>query len=250
MTFGEKLFKLRKEKGFSQEALAEKLNTTRQAISKWENNQGYPETEKLLILSNIFEVSVDDLLKENTEQISSNENGYYVSKECADGFLSFRKKTTKRTAAGVAIMVFSGVPYYLFIDNRLVSITLACVFIVAGLAFILSMSFMGNPYRKLKSERLFFDPAYFSSLTKTYETHKRKYIALILLGICLILVAGVMEFANTANFPLVEIQCILVASSVYLFIYVIGIVDTYDILLRNEERMESFYFKLIKKIKK
>ena len=92
MTFGEKLFKLRKEKGFSQEALAEKLNTTRQAISKWENNQGYPETEKLLMLSNIFELSVDDLLKENTGSLSSNENGYYVSKECAEGFLSFHKK--------------------------------------------------------------------------------------------------------------------------------------------------------------
>lgn len=71
MTFGEKLFKLRKEKGFSQEALAEKLNTTRQAISKWENNQGYPETEKLLMLSNIFELSVDDLLKENTGSLKN-----------------------------------------------------------------------------------------------------------------------------------------------------------------------------------
>lgn len=68
MTFGEKLFKLRKDKGFSQEALAEQLNTTRQAISKWENNQVYPETDKLLMLSNIFEVSVDSLLKENAEQ--------------------------------------------------------------------------------------------------------------------------------------------------------------------------------------
>ena len=45
MTFGERLFKLRKEKGLSQESLAEQLNTTRQAISKWENNQGYPETD-------------------------------------------------------------------------------------------------------------------------------------------------------------------------------------------------------------
>ena len=71
MTFGEKRFKLRKEKGFSQEALAEKLNTTRQAISKWENNQGYPETEKLLMLSNIFELSVDDLLKENTGSLKN-----------------------------------------------------------------------------------------------------------------------------------------------------------------------------------
>ena len=42
MTFGEKLFKLRKERGLSQEALAEQLGTTRQAVSKWENHQGYP----------------------------------------------------------------------------------------------------------------------------------------------------------------------------------------------------------------
>ena len=62
MTFGEKLFKLRKEKGLSQEALAEQVGTTRQAISKWENNQGFPETEKLLQLSNIFEISTDYLL--------------------------------------------------------------------------------------------------------------------------------------------------------------------------------------------
>ena len=61
MTFGEKLFKLRKEKGLSQEALAEQIGTTRQAISKWENNQGFPETEKLLQLSNIFETSIDFL---------------------------------------------------------------------------------------------------------------------------------------------------------------------------------------------
>ena len=64
MSLGEKIFKLRKEKGISQEALAEQIGTTRQAISKWENNQGFPETEKLLQLSNIFEVSTDYLLKD------------------------------------------------------------------------------------------------------------------------------------------------------------------------------------------
>lgn len=64
MNLGEKIFKLRKEKGLSQEALAEQIGTTRQAVSKWENNQGFPETEKLLQLSNIFEVSTDFLLKD------------------------------------------------------------------------------------------------------------------------------------------------------------------------------------------
>ena len=83
MTFGEKLFKLRKSRGMSQEALAEQLHTTRQAISRWANDQGYPETEKLLLLSNIFEVSVDSLLKENTGQAMPSEEGYYVSRERA-----------------------------------------------------------------------------------------------------------------------------------------------------------------------
>lgn len=250
MNFGEKLFKLRKEKGLSQEALAEKLNTTRQAISKWENNQGYPETEKLLILSNIFGVSVDNLLKENPEQINSNENGYYVSKECAEGFLSFHKKTTKYTAIGVALMILGGVPYFLFQDNRVVSITLACGFIVAGLAFILSMAFMGNPYKKLKSERLLFDPSYFSCLAEAHEAQKKKYIALILLGVSLILLAGILSFTNIPVFPINEIQCLLTACSVYLFIYVIGVIDIYDILLRSEERMESTYWRVIKRIRK
>ena len=81
MSLGEKIFKLRKEKGISQEALAEQIGTTRQAISKWENNQGFPETEKLLQLSNIFEVSTDYLLKDEKIVKDSEERGYYVSKE-------------------------------------------------------------------------------------------------------------------------------------------------------------------------
>ena len=54
---------MEKEKGLSR-SLAEK-NTTRQAISKWKNGQGYPETEKLLMIGNSYGVSMDDLLKES-----------------------------------------------------------------------------------------------------------------------------------------------------------------------------------------
>ena len=81
MTFGEKLFKLRKEKGLSQEQLAEQMNTTRQAVSKWENDQGFPETEKLMMLGNIFSVSIDYLLKNSGEADGPAAGGYYVSRE-------------------------------------------------------------------------------------------------------------------------------------------------------------------------
>lgn len=91
MTFGEKLYKLRKEKEMSQEALAEQVHTTRQAISKWENNQGFPETEKLMIISNIFEVSIDYLLKCSEELPLPSIDGYYVSREKAEAWILHEK---------------------------------------------------------------------------------------------------------------------------------------------------------------
>lgn len=121
MSLGEKIFKLRKEKGISQEALAEQIGTTRQAISKWENNQGFPETEKLLQLSNIFEVSTDYLLKDEKTVKNSEERGYYVSKEMSIGFIANQKKLGLYLALGVMLCIFAGMPYTLFLDNMILS---------------------------------------------------------------------------------------------------------------------------------
>lgn len=64
MTIGEKIQKLRKQRGLSQEALAEKVLVTRQTISKWELNQSTPDLEFIVQLSGIFGVSADYLIKE------------------------------------------------------------------------------------------------------------------------------------------------------------------------------------------
>lgn len=61
--FGEFLYELRKEKGFTQSELAEKLGITNKAVSKWETGEAFPETAQLVPLSNIFSVSVDELLR-------------------------------------------------------------------------------------------------------------------------------------------------------------------------------------------
>lgn len=94
MTFGEKLCKLRKEKGLSQELLAEQLGTSRQAISKWENHQGFPEIEKLLQLSDLFGVSTDYLLKNESTHKAEDKPGYYISREMAAGYLANQKKVS------------------------------------------------------------------------------------------------------------------------------------------------------------
>ena len=70
----EKIYKLRKNSGLSQEQLAEQLNVSRQAISKWESGTAVPESEKLITISNYFGVSVDYLLKEEEEQVKPSSN--------------------------------------------------------------------------------------------------------------------------------------------------------------------------------
>jgi len=62
MSFSENLKVLREEKNLSQEQLAELLDVSRQAVSKWENDSGYPETEKLIQIAQKLDVSLDSLL--------------------------------------------------------------------------------------------------------------------------------------------------------------------------------------------
>lgn len=62
MQLGEKIKQLRKEKGYSQEKLAEVLGVSRQAVTKWETDTGIPDIENIVALSKVFELSVDELL--------------------------------------------------------------------------------------------------------------------------------------------------------------------------------------------
>ena len=72
MSFAENLKLIRKERNLSQEELAEILEVSRQAISKWEQGDGYPEVEKLLLLSSKLNVSLDNLMSTKFAQKSSN----------------------------------------------------------------------------------------------------------------------------------------------------------------------------------
>lgn len=71
MDFSEKLLTLRKGKDLTQEQLAEKMDVSRQSISKWEGGQAVPELEKIVALSEIFDVTTDYLLKPSEIDILS-----------------------------------------------------------------------------------------------------------------------------------------------------------------------------------
>ena len=87
MTLGDKLTKLRKENNYTQEQLAEILGVSRQAISKWESDISYPETEKLLKLGELYGCSMDYLLKDGETA--------FVQKSSAFSFERVSKKRIK-----------------------------------------------------------------------------------------------------------------------------------------------------------
>ena len=77
MSLSDNLQNLRKIKNMSQEELAEKLNVSRQAVSKWESGNGYPETEKIISICEIFDCSMDELVKGKiTEDVKKEKNEY------------------------------------------------------------------------------------------------------------------------------------------------------------------------------
>ena len=65
MRLGERLKEYRNQEGLSQEQLAEKLNVSRQAVTKWENDKGIPDIDNLIVISDELNLSLDELLKGN-----------------------------------------------------------------------------------------------------------------------------------------------------------------------------------------
>ena len=78
MKFNEKLIELRKKEGLSQEQLGNKVNVSRQTVSKWELGETTPELEKLMELSKVFNISIDKLVgKEDDETLNEDQRIFY-----------------------------------------------------------------------------------------------------------------------------------------------------------------------------
>lgn len=121
MNFSEKVMVLRKKKGWSQEELADKLDISRQSVSKWESGTSIPDIDKIIMLSQLFAVSTDYLLKEETEEaepaelevVSEEAEAKIVSMEEADRFLNLTKRFALPRAAATALCVLSPIPLLL-----------------------------------------------------------------------------------------------------------------------------------------
>lgn len=158
MKFCEKLQKLRKEKGYSQEELADLLDVSRQAVSKWESGTTYPEMDKLLSLCKIFNVTLDDLTNDevSTEKIkekniNSFSNLVYTLLEMIGKSMEMFKIMNRREVVKCISELFM-----LFIILLLFKIPFNILDESVGKIF---MNFPSDVYRTLFSIWLFFSTA-------------------------------------------------------------------------------------------
>ena len=197
MTLGQKLKALLKDNSMTQEDLAERLGVSRQAVGKWVNDKGIPEVGKLVQISNLFGVSTDYLLKEDCEERnvsrekSVSDDGYYISREMLDGYLSYSRQNVKQITGGISLFMLSNVfgcfDYYNMIMSFLYWITM-----MAGVIIIIWYFFQTKQYQAVKNERLAFDDKVFGEFKKQRESRRKKYTVMIIVGVVVLLASSEM----------------------------------------------------------
>ncbi|MDQ0090461.1 transcriptional regulator with XRE-family HTH domain [Paenibacillus anaericanus] len=259
MSFSEKLLQLRKEKSYSQEALAEKLCTTRQAVSKWENGQGFPETEKLLMIGNLFEVSIDYLLKEGEVKGGVEEHGFYVSQEMAEGYLSHQQKSSNRIATGVCLLIMACLPYLMLRQEPVVYSFLIILLAAGGVVALVSAILKDEErYHVLGKEALMLDQVCVKQLTERLNRLKSRYAAMIIVSAGMVAVGG-MAFllenkgiSEGALVPYYPVCVVLIAMGAYVIIRTSTLWSSYSLLIYNEKhinrRNDGFWRKIRKKL--
>lgn len=242
MTFGEKLQKLRKEAGLSQEEFADQMGVSRQAVSKWERDSGYPETEKIIRMGRIFHVTLDYLLNEGEGQSEdlaeekNEEKGMYVSRETADGFLAFRQRKSLRTGLAWGL-IFGGLCLSIWWTEP--GMILYLVLMIVSVVLLFSVKLADNPYRRIEKEPLVFDEQVKADLNAAFSERKKTAYLLRLTGIVLIAAGILICPLITTWVPLVD-DIIFAAGlaaagvGIFLCIYMTGILRAYRFLMRQE----------------
>ena len=227
MIFADKLIQLRKKSGWSQEELAQQMDVSRQAVSKWEGAQAVPDLEKIIRLSQLFGVSTDYLLKDELETadpvLGAEEPALRrVTLEEANAFLSAKAATARPIALGVLLCILSPICLMLLAamcerPNSGMSEAFASgmgLIILLGMVAVAVTLFVssGNKTGRFEYlEREIFETEY--GVTGMVNQRKAQYKATYdrgnLIGICLCVLSPVSLFFGMAVFPEDELCMVL-----------------------------------------
>lgn len=263
MILAEKITKLRKQNGWSQEELAEQLGISRQSVSKWESGNSIPDLDKIIKMSGIFGVTTDHLLKHDLEEITSTESveiyeetkARRISLDEANAFMNLTRKYAGRIALAVSILILSPVCLILFgglseygkykISENMagaLGIIILLVLVAIGVTILILDGMQLSKYEYLEKEFISLEYGVQGIVEKKKEEYEMTYqrsiaagVALCILGVVPLLAAGAMEAGDLIYVYCVDILLFMVACSVNLFVRSGMIHGSYTKLLQEED---------------
>lgn len=268
MILADKIIELRKKSGLSQEELAEKMNVSRQSVSKWEGAQSIPDLDKIIALSKIFGVSTDYLLKDDFEceeylpaEDADAPSLRKVSMEEANRFLRLNEKCAPRTAFGVMLCILSpvlliilaGISDYRpnFFGDFTVTENFAggvgCVImfliIAAAVTIFITTGQKLKDFEYLEKENIDTEYGVSGMAKERRETYQSKHTTSLILGtvICIISIVPlflVVAMSGDEDFPAVMSMALLLticSFGVYLLTKTSIIKSGFDMLLEEDD---------------
>ena len=242
MSLSENLQNLRKIKNMSQEELAEKLEVSRQAVSKWESGNGYPETEKLISICEIFDCSMDELVKGKISLDVKEEKSNYDS---------IMTKVAKGIATGVGLILL-GVSAMLTLIGLAGSEQAEEKFAIIGVVMVLIGVVFAVPLFIINGTKRDDFKKKNTKIANVYsedemEKGKSKYtkimaggISVILLGVVVMMtLIGLNTFGEDSVLP-VAVLMYFVTIGASTIVYCGQMIDKYDIEKYNRQNTEEY----------
>ncbi|MCM1525391.1 MAG: helix-turn-helix domain-containing protein [Ruminococcus sp.] len=254
MILADKIILQRKKNGWSQEELAERLEVSRQSVSKWEGAQSVPDLQKILKMGELFGVTTDYLLK---DEISEEEFGedikegnaesrtVIVSMEEANGFLAENEKAAVRYALGVAMCIISPVCLFNFgVRSETIGVSIGMIvlllLVAAAVGIFISNSRKMEKYGFLDEKDI--ETAYgVSGMVKERRngynsSHTRDLIAgviLCIMGTAVLFLPAAKEENDLIIAFCVGVLLIFEAAGVFLLVRTGLILDGFNMLLEE-----------------
>lgn len=259
MNLAEKIYELRKSRNWSQEELAQALDISRQSVSKWESNQAIPDSEKIIQLSHLFDVSTDYLLKDDLLESTSVQIGTTPAKrvtlEMATTFMDLRQKMAKWYALAVAFLIASPITLILLSQAQasgklditenmavMIGVIFVLAFVAIGVGILIFAGMQLSEYEFMETEPIALDPGIVPLVQEKRRQSRNGFIGKLILAIVLlilsplsILIAELLyanEFISTIG---IAILLLLVAIGVALLIQINIPRNTYAMLLEEDD---------------
>lgn len=213
MILADKIMMLRKKNGWSQEELAAQVNVTRQSVSKWESAQSVPDLEKILMMSKLFGVTTDYLLKDDMEEeeCTGMEETVpilrKVSIEEANEFLRVKDETAKYIAFATFLCIISPIALIMlagFGELGIIAENMAAgigtiillMFVAIAVAIFIFSGSKASPFEYLEKESFETEYGVTGMVKERQKKYRSIYVRNNITGTCMCILAAAPIFAG------------------------------------------------------